>query len=590
MSEIPNLPLRNPPLNGIAALVADSSGEASAGKRLAAAFSQVFAGLSPAAPADETPVETADEPATDVTVDASQAARQDEAHDLADADVNGPVVPPTDHTRAAKRADISALPTAQAALSHQPDLASVTPGKISGQSTSAQIAGPAPDTLRTPDPTALHLRASTDPGRSVTDLDRSALPIGRGAGAPTTENPVSVRMHHSSPGRTGGRMGQPDPDGPTRAGPPVHGPGTAALSLRQLSVLPAPRSGTISSAVSDTVHPPPAGAELRRPAPSGPAVTAPLPAPATWGQLPVGQTSSGAPNSLKRSSPAPVTTQTGLSPPAGPGKASASPASSGFGGAPTAPPGTPNAQGAAPGLIGGSQTGPGPLPFPPASGNTASETQGRRDTRAYRNAPVVQTPGQTSPSFAAQMGLSAPAPSAIAQRSGLSANSDTKLEEGHGLAPTGTTALRDIGPLLSDPPAAPARGLAETARHIASQIAALGAPRPGAPIELRLNPEELGLVRLSLSPGENSMMVSLQAERGDVLDLMRRHIDILAQEFRALGYSDLQFSFGTSAHGNAEPDTSDEPETGDLPAHSDDSASPQTPAIARASGSLDLRL
>ncbi|PIE12419.1 MAG: hypothetical protein CSA70_09720 [Rhodobacterales bacterium] len=81
---------------------------------------------------------------------------------------------------------------------------------------------------------------------------------------------------------------------------------------------------------------------------------------------------------------------------------------------------------------------------------------------------------------------------------------------------------------------------------IAAQIAdALGQTRTGQ-VELRLNPEELGQVRISLSPSEGAITMSIQAERAETLDLMRRHIAELTMEFEALGYDTITFEFGHS--------------------------------------------
>ena len=38
--------------------------------------------------------------------------------------------------------------------------------------------------------------------------------------------------------------------------------------------------------------------------------------------------------------------------------------------------------------------------------------------------------------------------------------------------------------------------------------------------------------------------MSLLAERAETTELLRRHIEILSQEFQALGYSDISFNFG----------------------------------------------
>lgn len=63
------------------------------------------------------------------------------------------------------------------------------------------------------------------------------------------------------------------------------------------------------------------------------------------------------------------------------------------------------------------------------------------------------------------------------------------------------------------------------------------------PVELLLNPEELGRVKLTLHHGDGSMSVSIAAERPETMDLLRRHIDLLADQLRDIGYRDLAFDF-----------------------------------------------
>ncbi|MEL7211325.1 MAG: flagellar hook-length control protein FliK [Pseudomonadota bacterium] len=67
--------------------------------------------------------------------------------------------------------------------------------------------------------------------------------------------------------------------------------------------------------------------------------------------------------------------------------------------------------------------------------------------------------------------------------------------------------------------------------------------KPDQPVELRLDPQELGQVRMVLTSQEQSLTLVMSAERPETLDLMRRHIDQLAQEFQEMGYTDLNFSF-----------------------------------------------
>ncbi|MDT8325901.1 MAG: flagellar hook-length control protein FliK [Roseovarius sp.] len=84
----------------------------------------------------------------------------------------------------------------------------------------------------------------------------------------------------------------------------------------------------------------------------------------------------------------------------------------------------------------------------------------------------------------------------------------------------------------------------ELPHHIAMQIAAAAQRgETNRPIDLILSPAELGPVRLSMSSLDGVMSVTVSAERPETLDLMRRHIETLAQEFLNIGYGKAQFSF-----------------------------------------------
>ena len=84
-----------------------------------------------------------------------------------------------------------------------------------------------------------------------------------------------------------------------------------------------------------------------------------------------------------------------------------------------------------------------------------------------------------------------------------------------------------------------------------------GSSRPG--IEIALSPEELGSVRLRLTGSDGQMVVIVQAERPETLDLMRRHIDFLSQDFRAIGYGEVSFSFQSGKEGQHDAPRREEP-------------------------------
>jgi hypothetical protein len=78
---------------------------------------------------------------------------------------------------------------------------------------------------------------------------------------------------------------------------------------------------------------------------------------------------------------------------------------------------------------------------------------------------------------------------------------------------------------------------------LAATLSDLLLRRTDGPVELTLSPEELGRVRLSLSPEGDGLHVTVHVERGDALDLLRRNSDLLLQEIRAQGFSGATFSF-----------------------------------------------
>lgn len=129
---------------------------------------------------------------------------------------------------------------------------------------------------------------------------------------------------------------------------------------------------------------------------------------------------------------------------------------------------------------------------------------------------------------------------------------------------------------------------AETARHVSTQIAVAVTKGDGATTQISLNPEELGRVRLSMSATDGSITLNILAERPETNDLLRRHIEVLAQEFRSLGYNSISFSFGTSGQGGADgsAEASGDNQTIENDAHIDHEVRPQ----ARQTSGLDLRM
>ncbi|MEO1106992.1 MAG: flagellar hook-length control protein FliK [Pseudomonadota bacterium] len=164
-----------------------------------------------------------------------------------------------------------------------------------------------------------------------------------------------------------------------------------------------------------------------------------------------------------------------------------------------------------------------------------------------------QKPAQTVPPGAvgisvAQLQLSATARQRDAEQA-------VKVHTGEPIAALGEEpvlqSVRDSAAPLS---ASAQAARAEVARAIAGQMAAAIQARPGlGAIEIALNPEELGRVSIVLNGREDGFYLTIAAERPETLDLMRRHIAMLSEEFQKLGYGDLSFDLGNSSDSQQYP-------------------------------------
>lgn len=83
----------------------------------------------------------------------------------------------------------------------------------------------------------------------------------------------------------------------------------------------------------------------------------------------------------------------------------------------------------------------------------------------------------------------------------------------------------------------------ETPRLIAAQIAEAFAAKGEQKVEVSLNPQELGHVKMRVVTSETGITMIIHTERPETGDLMRRHIHELAEEFRRMGYEDISFEF-----------------------------------------------
>ncbi|MGR3541859.1 MAG: flagellar hook-length control protein FliK [Hasllibacter sp.] len=109
----------------------------------------------------------------------------------------------------------------------------------------------------------------------------------------------------------------------------------------------------------------------------------------------------------------------------------------------------------------------------------------------------------------------------------------------------------------------------------------------GGRADIRLDPPELGQVRMTVSVTEGAISVTITAERAETLDLLRRHSEQLMQMLRGEDGTELDARFGAAAdERHARRGEGPPPE---FPT-SEPSPDADRPAPARAAdGRLDLR-
>ncbi|QAX31550.1 flagellar hook-length control protein FliK [Leisingera sp. NJS204] len=93
----------------------------------------------------------------------------------------------------------------------------------------------------------------------------------------------------------------------------------------------------------------------------------------------------------------------------------------------------------------------------------------------------------------------------------------------------------------------------EAPRMIAAQMAEAFAAKGEQKVEVSLNPQELGHVKMRVMASETGITMIIQTERPETGDLMRRHIHELAEEFRRMGYEDISFEFSGGQAGTGHP-------------------------------------
>ncbi len=94
------------------------------------------------------------------------------------------------------------------------------------------------------------------------------------------------------------------------------------------------------------------------------------------------------------------------------------------------------------------------------------------------------------------------------------------------------------------PPAAPQIVPGPLPASIPATLLAQAPEAALGPVEIVLDPKELGKIRFEIHQQGDQLKVVLAVERPETLDLLRRHADQLIQEFRAAGFAGASLGFG----------------------------------------------
>ncbi|PZQ49883.1 MAG: hypothetical protein DI556_10540 [Rhodovulum sulfidophilum] len=155
--------------------------------------------------------------------------------------------------------------------------------------------------------------------------------------------------------------------------------------------------------------------------------------------------------------------------------------------------------------------------------------------RSARGAPSAPDPArETAPEPAltteAAAAVDAPAP-------------DPGGADPFGVAPPAVPAGAD-----TDPAAAPARAQIRAAvdpRAVLGQITVALSAGDESRLEIRLDPAELGRVRIALARTERGLRATVSAERPETMELLRRNADALTRELAAAGFGSVSLDMST---------------------------------------------
>jgi hypothetical protein len=204
------------------------------------------------------------------------------------------------------------------------------------------------------------------------------------------------------------------------------------------------------------------------------------------------------------------------------------------------------------------------------SGTSASDRFARRiraDRRDPDTAALFGTPSQAWQGSTSAIGTPAPAAGAVEGLTGsVEAGIGQFLTESWGelLEPL-AVAEDNRGPLtggFQSTASAPTRTpegdafrVSQGLRSAGPQIAGLVQTTREGSLDVRLNPEELGMLRISFTQTEAGLQVSVHAERAETQDLVRRHLDLLARDLESLGFDSVDVGIGQGGEDDSSPES-----------------------------------
>ena len=226
----------------------------------------------------------------------------------------------------------------------------------------------------------------------------------------------------------------------------------------------------------------------------------------------------------------------------------------------------------------------------------------RRDDRASADA-IAQRPSAEAPStIAVQSATTQPAlgNSVLPEVQAGLQFAQSMPAEGDAGADLFDPVLREvrsevIGQSATNTQAGAQSGQASNVRQIAAQIHEALANGSQRPVEITLNPQELGAVRMAMQMSETSIGLTIMIERPETLDLLRCHIDQLVADFKELGFENIDLSLSNGGYSGQ--DASDQGDTADHAAVAGPEGVNETPPVqqpipssAGVSTGVDLRV